>query len=98
MLQQEEVLSVFLKVTTRLILPEFLKVTDSQVFPDQRKCQCYAPREQLLNSFPTGENFNIMHQGNQWNSFSALSQQEKTSYFNYNATVYLSYRGPQLIL
>ena len=52
------------------------KGTASQLFPHKRKYQYYAPREQLLSSFPTRENINIMHQGN---SFSALSPQEKIS-------------------
>ena len=42
--------------------------------PHKRKYQYYAPREQLLSSFPTRDNINIMHQGN---SFSDFSQQKQ---------------------
>ena len=51
------------------------KGTVSQLFPNKRKYQYHAAREQLLSSFPTRENINIMHQGN---NLSPFSQQEKT--------------------
>ena len=83
-LQQDEILPVFLKITDSQFSLNKMKIstlctkgTASQLFPHKRKkYQYYAPREQLLSSFPTRENINIMHQGN---SFSAFSPQEKTS-------------------
>ena len=78
-----KILPVFLKATDSSLSLNKMKIstlctkgTASQLFPHKRKYQYYAPREQLLSSFPTRENINIMHQGN---SFSAFSQQEKIS-------------------
>ena len=80
-LQQDEILTAFLKVTDSQFSLNRMKIstlctkgTASQLFPHKRKHQYHAPREQLLSSFPTRENINIMHQGK---SFSALSQQNQ---------------------
>ena len=80
-LQQDGILPVFLKVTDSQFSLNRMKIstlctkgTASQLFPHWRKYQYYAAREQLLSSFPTRENINIMHQGN---SFSAFSQQKQ---------------------
>ena len=88
-LKQNEILPIFIKVTTRWIFTciaqgynkmkfyqYFLRLQILSSLSTGWKYQRYAPREQLLSSFPTRENINIMHQGN---SFSALSPQEKTS-------------------
>ena len=89
-LQQDEIFPVFLKVTDSQFSLNRMKIstlcskgTASQLFPHKRKYQYYAPREQLLSSFPTRENIYIMHQGN---SFSALSHQEKTSILSSKGT------------
>ena len=88
-LKQNEILPIFINVTTRWNFTRiaqgynkmkfyqyFLRLQILSSLSTGWKYQRYAPREQLLSSFPTRENINIMHQGN---SFSALSPQEKIS-------------------
>ena len=94
-LKQNEILPIVIKVTPRWNFTRiaqgykmkfyqyFLRLQILSSLSIGWKYQHYASREQLLSSFPTRENINIMHQGN---SFSALSQQEKTSILSTEGT------------